>query len=125
LDTNSLAEPFEEKLAELTSLACQGVLGFRAECSDGKTVLYVAGGYGHSAYYYAARQLVGTSSSSDIYFEGCPPNYFGGSLADVTCALISAEPLCPDSPYPAGSQLPESLEIPFADGQLSPWCDPS
>jgi hypothetical protein len=71
------------------------------------------------------RQWVGTSSSSNIYFEGCRPDYLGGSLADVTCALVSAEPSCPDSPCQRGSQLSEPLEIPFADKQLSPWCDPS
>jgi hypothetical protein len=124
LDADLMAKAFEEELARFTSLACDGVPAFRAECSDGKTVLYFNGGFGHSALYYADRQLVGTSSSSDVYFDGCP-NYFRGSLADVTCAIVNAEPLCPTSPYPSGSQLPESLEIPFGDGQLSPWCGPS
>jgi hypothetical protein len=124
LAASLVAASFEEKVAEFTALACDGVSSFRGECSDGKTVLYYNGGFGHSAMYYAGQQLVGTSSSSDLYFQGCPSNYFGGSLEDVTCEIVNAEPLCPGSPYPGGSRLPESLQIPFGDGQLSPWCEP-
>jgi hypothetical protein len=124
LRPSELAQTFEETLAELTDISCDGVPGFRAQCEDGKTVLYIDGGFGHDARYYAASQLVGTSSSSDVYFEGCPSSTFGGSLESVTCELVNPEPLCPNSPYPGGRQLPDSLTIPFADGQLSPWCDP-
>lgn len=124
LTASERAQSFDEKLAEYADVSCGGTPAFRGECSDGKAVLYINGGFGHTALYYFDRQLVGTSSSSDIYFEGCPSNSFGGSLEDVTCDIVGAEPLCPSSPFPGGRQLPDSLAIPFADGQLSPWCDP-
>jgi hypothetical protein len=124
LRASDKAESFEDTLAEFAALACTGVTAFRGECSDGKTVLYINGGLGHTGLYYVDGQLVGSSRSTDIFSEGCPSNNYGGALEDVTCEIVSAEPLCPGSPYPGGRQLPDSLAIPFADGQLSPWCDP-
>jgi hypothetical protein len=124
LSAIEMAEPFEDKLAELSPIACQGVPSFRGECSDGKSVLFIDGGFGHSALYYVDQQLVGTSRSTDAVTGDCPSYTYGGALADVTCELVSAEPLCPSSPFPGGRQLPESLAIPFADGRLSPWCEP-
>jgi hypothetical protein len=124
LNANDEAEPYDDKLAELSEIACGGVPSLRGECSDGKRVLYTDGGFGHTALYYVGQRLVGTSRSSDIFMQGCPSNDYGGALADVTCELVSAEPLCPSSPYPGGGQLPDSLTIPFADGQMSPWCEP-
>jgi hypothetical protein len=123
LSAVEMAEPFEDKLAELSPIACRGVPSFRGECSDGKSVLFIDGGFGHTALYYVDQQLVGTSRSTDIYMQGCPSNTYRGALEDVTCEVVSAEPLCPSSPFPGGSQTPESLEIPFADGQLSSWCE--
>jgi hypothetical protein len=123
LSAVEMAEPFEDKLAELSPIACRGVPSFRGECSDGKSVLFIDGGFGHTALYYVDQQLVGTSRSTDIYMQGCPSNTYRGALEDVTCEVVSAEPLCPSNPFLGGSQTPESLTIPFADGQLSPWCE--
>lgn len=124
LGASDMAESFDEKLAEFSTIACGGTPAFRGDCSDGKSVLYIDGGFGHTALYYVAQQLVGSSRSSDIFRAGCPSSNFGGTLEDVTCEVVSAEPLCPSSAYPGGRQLPDPLTIPFADGQLSPWCEP-
>jgi hypothetical protein len=124
-ESTNLARPesFDQTLAEFTEYSCAGVRSFRGVCADGKSVLYVNGGFGHTAHYFVDQRRVGTSRSSDVRIEGCPANTYDGSLEAVTCELISAEPLCPGSPYPGGSLLPESLAIPYADGELSPWCD--
>jgi hypothetical protein len=125
LSANDLAESYDEKLAEFSTLACN-IAGsaFRGECSDGKRLLFIDGGFGHTALYYVEQQLVGTSRSSDVYMQGCPSNSYGGALEDVTCELVDAEALCPSNPSSASSQLSDPLTVPFADGQLSPWCEP-
>lgn len=83
----------------------------------------------------AACAVLGAACAGEVDPDGsleCPcgsestslagPEFFDETLAEFT-ELISAEPLCPGSPYPGGSLLPESLAIPYADGELSPWCD--
>jgi hypothetical protein len=110
---------FEEQLAEFSALACNiAGTSFWGECSDGKTLLYVNGGLGHTALYYVGNQLVGTSTSSDVISGDCPTSHYQGALQNVTCDLLSKELLCPDNRYSGLLDFP----VPFADGQLSPWC---
>lgn len=124
LRASETAESFDEKFAELSEIACNGVPAFQGECSDGKRFLYINGGFGHTALYYVDQHLIGSSRSSDIYAEGCPWSTYGGALEDVTCEILSAEPLCPTGPFPRARELSEPLTIPYADGQLWPWCGP-
>jgi hypothetical protein len=106
---------FDAKLSELTELSCQiGGPAVRGGCSDGKTFLYVNGGFGHSAFYFADDALIGSSSSSDIV-AGCSTAHYAG---DAACEIASVEPLCPSN-----ASADQPITIPFADGQLSPWCD--
>jgi hypothetical protein len=111
--------PYDAKLDEYRELSCR-ILGgaFRGECADGKVFLYRGGGFGHEALYYRDGRLVGVSRGTDAIVGDCPLTTYRGSLVDVTCPLANAEQLCSTSDVDRA--LPE---IPFADGQLSPWCD--
>jgi hypothetical protein len=124
LTTEVMAESgsFDQQLAEFSDLACDAFgPALRGECSDGKTLLYMNGGFGHTALYYFNRQLVGKTWSSDVRPICCPATYYNGELEDVTCELVRVESLCPSSTQPI--ELTPNY-FPYADGQLSPWCDP-
>lgn len=128
LDSSSnpdLARSFDDAVTDWTTTACDWLSTIRGACADGKLFLYRNGGFGHDALYFADGQVIGASWSSDVSSEGCPWTHYEGPLDALTCEVISVEPLCPTQPFTGGGLASRPLDLPFADGQLTPWCDPA
>jgi hypothetical protein len=120
-----LARSFDDALADWTQTGCDWLIAVRGTCADGKVFLYRDGGFGHDARYFAGGQVIGASWSSDVSTVGCPWTHYEGPLAALACEIVNVEPLCPSGPPTGGGLTLDELSLPFADGTLTPWCDPA